>query len=99
MLVTADDRDYTDGPSSSSIVPESVSPESDMSSNVAPEHTELKQETSLPTSGHQYPVAHPPSNLSFGFMPPIIGSHMASFETNESQARDASRVPSFVVSI
>ncbi|XP_023741655.1 GBF-interacting protein 1 [Lactuca sativa] len=62
---------------------ENLSTEGDMSSSVA---HEPKQEPSPP--GHQYPV------VSFGFMPPIIGTHIAPFENTESQP---SRVPSFVV--
>ncbi|KAI3708192.1 hypothetical protein L2E82_37327 [Cichorium intybus] len=50
---------------------------------------EPKQEPSPPCQ--QYPV------VSFGFMPPIIGTHIAPFENTESQPHDASRVPSFVV--
>ncbi|XP_076894479.1 GBF-interacting protein 1-like isoform X1 [Bidens hawaiensis] len=62
----------------------------EVSSNVIPDHTESKQETSLPVPGHQYPVAR-------NFIPPIIGSQLAPFESNESQPRDASSVPTFVV--
>ncbi|KAI3702672.1 hypothetical protein L6452_28421 [Arctium lappa] len=97
VLVTPDDGDYPDCPPSSSNVPENLSAEGEVSSSVAPDHIESNPETSLPTTGHQYPVVHASPNLSFGFMPPIIGSHLAPFENNESQVRDASRVPSFVV--
>ncbi|KAK1431087.1 hypothetical protein QVD17_14308 [Tagetes erecta] len=97
VLATADDGGYPDRPPSSSNVPENLSPEGDLSSNAGPDHIESKQEASLPVPGHQYPVVHPSSNLSFGFIPPIIGNQMAPVESNESQTRDASRVPSFVV--
>ncbi|KAJ0482842.1 hypothetical protein HanIR_Chr13g0658351 [Helianthus annuus] len=99
VLATADDGDNLDRPPSSVDVPENVSPEGDVSYNVGPEHAESKQETSLPVPGHQYPVVHPSSNISFGFIPPIMGNHLPPFESNESQSRDAFRVPTFVVSI
>ncbi|KAI3753523.1 hypothetical protein L2E82_25578 [Cichorium intybus] len=93
-LPTTDEGDHLDRPTSSSNVPT----EGDMSSNVGPEYRDSKQETSsLPTPGHQYPVVHTSPNFSFGFMPPMIGSPITSFENNESQARDGSHVPSFVV--
>ncbi|XP_023752146.1 GBF-interacting protein 1-like [Lactuca sativa] len=97
------EEDHLERPptTSSSNVPESLP---DMSSNAGPEYREPKQETSsssssLPTPSHQYPVVHtsPNPNFSFGFMPPMIGSQVTSFENTESQARDASHVPSFVV--
>ncbi|KAD4179033.1 hypothetical protein R6Q59_022590 [Mikania micrantha] len=91
VLAIAGDGDYTNHPPPSSNVPE------DVSSNVGPEHAASKQETSLPVPGHQYPVVHPSSNLSFGIIPPIIGNQLSSFESNDSQPHDASRVPSFVV--
>ncbi|KAK9077418.1 hypothetical protein SSX86_005755 [Deinandra increscens subsp. villosa] len=97
VLATADDGDCPDRPPSSSNVHENLSPKGDLSSNVGPEHTVSKQETSLPVPGHQYPVVHPSTNLSFGFIPPIIGNQRAPFESNDSQPLDASRVPSFVV--
>ncbi|KAI3755679.1 hypothetical protein L1987_55485 [Smallanthus sonchifolius] len=97
VLATADDGGNPDGPPSSSNVPENLSPEADVPSNVGPDHTESKQETSVPAPDHQHPVVNPSSNLSFGFIPPIIGNRLAPFESNESQPRDASRVPSFVV--
>ncbi|XP_076903185.1 GBF-interacting protein 1-like [Bidens hawaiensis] len=62
----------------------------EVSSDVVSDHTESKQETSLPVPGHQYPVAN-------SFIPPIIGSQLAPFESNESQPRDASSVATFVV--
>ncbi|KAI3804887.1 hypothetical protein L1987_26758 [Smallanthus sonchifolius] len=97
VLATADDGGNPDRPPSSSNEPENLSPEADMSSDVGPDHTESKQETSIPAPDHQLPVVHPSSNLSFGFIPSIIGNQLAPFESNESQPRDASRVPSFVV--
>ncbi|CAI9294913.1 unnamed protein product [Lactuca saligna] len=97
------EEDHLERPTtSSSNVPESLPMEGDMSSNAGPEYREPKQEissSSLPTPSHQYPVVHtsPNPNFSFGFMPPMIGSQVTSFENTESQTRDASHVPSFVV--
>ncbi|GJV52799.1 hypothetical protein Tco_1448540 [Tanacetum coccineum] len=95
-LASADEGDQPDRPTSSGNMPESLSVDGDVSSNVAPEYQESKQETSLPTAGHQYPV-HTSPNFSFGFMPPMIGNQLSSFESNESQGRDGFHVPSLVV--
>nr|GEW38341.1 GBF-interacting protein 1-like isoform X1 [Tanacetum cinerariifolium] len=95
-LASADEGDQPDRPTSSSNMPESLSVDGDVSSNVAPEYQESKQETSLPTAGHQYPV-HTSPNFSFGFMSPMIGNQLSSFESNESQGRDGFHVPSLVV--
>lgn len=98
-LGTAEEGDYTDCPPSSSHVPENLSStEVDVSSSVVPEYNEPKQETNLPPGGHQYSVVHTSPNYSFGFMPPMLGNQLAPFESTESQARDVSRLPSFVVS-
>ncbi|KAL7588402.1 hypothetical protein Lser_V15G39816 [Lactuca serriola] len=102
------EEDHHEQPTtSSSNVPKNLPTEGDMSLNAGPECRELKQETSssssssssLPTPSHQYPAVHtsPNPNFSFGFMPPMIGSQVTSFENTKSQARDASHVPSFVV--
>lgn len=68
-----------------------------MSSSSAPEY-DSKQEIALPPGGHQYSTVHTSPNYSFGFMPPILGSQLAQFDSSESQARDVTRLPSFVVS-
>lgn len=97
-LVGAEEGDYPDlPPSSSSNIPENLSSEGDLQSSVAPDYSESKQETALPAASHQYPVVQTSPNFSFGFVPPMIGSQLAPFESIESQARDGSRVPSFVV--
>ncbi|KAL7587397.1 hypothetical protein Lser_V15G40989 [Lactuca serriola] len=103
------EEDHLEQPTtSSSNVPKNLPTEGDMSLNAGPECRESKQETSsssssssssLATPSHQYPAIHtsPNPNFSFGFMPPMIGSQVTSFENTKSQARDASHVPSFVV--
>ncbi|CAI9293968.1 unnamed protein product [Lactuca saligna] len=102
------EEDHLEQPTtSSSNVPKNLPTEGDMSLNAGPECRESKQETSssssssssLPTPSHQYPAVHtsPNPNFSFGFMPPMIGSQVTSFENTKSQAHDASHVPSFVV--
>ncbi|XP_049404428.1 GBF-interacting protein 1-like isoform X2 [Solanum stenotomum] len=60
-----------------------------------PEYSESKQETLK--GGHQYSVVHTSPNYSFGFVPPTLGSQLAPFEISESQSRDVSRLPNFVV--
>ncbi|CAK9167185.1 unnamed protein product [Ilex paraguariensis] len=94
-LATAD-QDYPDHSQSLLQVPES-SCEDDVSSSVVPEFSESKQENALPSGGHEYSAAHTSPSQSFGFMPPMIGSQLAPFESSESQARDVSRLPGFVV--
>ncbi|KAI7748467.1 hypothetical protein M8C21_005063 [Ambrosia artemisiifolia] len=96
-LASADDEDHPDRPLSSNNIPENLSTEGDASSNSAPDHHESKQETSLPTASHQYPIHNTSPNFSFGFIPPMIGTHLTSFEPNESHSRDGSQVPNFVV--
>lgn len=66
----------------------------DVSSSI-PEYSESKQETLK--GGHQYSVVHTSPNYSFGFVPPTLGSQLAPFEISESQSRDVSRLPNFVV--
>lgn len=66
----------------------------DVSSSI-PEYSESKQETLK--GGHQYSVVHTSPNYSFGFVPPTLGSQLAPFEISESQSRDVSRFPNFVV--
>ncbi|KAL7618920.1 hypothetical protein Lser_V15G02378 [Lactuca serriola] len=52
----------------------------------------------LPTEGDMSSNAGPEyREPNFGFMTPMIGSQVTSFENTESQARDASHVPSFIV--
>ncbi|KAK9056827.1 hypothetical protein SSX86_024191 [Deinandra increscens subsp. villosa] len=96
-LASAGDEDHPDPPSSSNDIPENLSAEGDVSSNSGLDYHESKQETSIPTASHQYPVLHTSPNLSFGFIPPMIGTHLTSFETNESPGRDGSQAPNFVV--
>lgn len=83
-------------------MPENVSPgEADVPSSFSPgpEFDQSKSEAVLPTGGPQYSVVHTAPNYSaFGLMPPMLGSQFAPFESSETQARDASRLPSFVVS-
>ncbi|CAK7349150.1 unnamed protein product [Dovyalis caffra] len=96
-LVTAEEGIYPDHPQSPpSHVPGNLSAEGDVSSNAVPDY-ESKQEAALLSGGHPYSVVHTSPSYSFGFVPPMIGSQIASFENSESQARDVSRLPSFVV--
>ncbi|XP_011008079.1 PREDICTED: flocculation protein FLO11 [Populus euphratica] len=95
-LVTAEEGNYPDHPQSPSHVPGKLSAEGDVSSNVVPDY-ESKQEAALLSGGQQYSVVHTSPSYSFGFVPPMLGSQIAPFENSESQARDVSRLPSFVV--
>ena len=91
--------DYPDYPQSARHVPENLlAGEGDVSSPASPDYTESKKETSLPLEGHQYSMVHTSPSYSFGFMPPMVSSPIAPFESSDAQARDVSRLPSFVVS-
>ncbi|KAI3695350.1 hypothetical protein L1987_78346 [Smallanthus sonchifolius] len=91
------DEDHPDRPSSPNNIPENLSAVGDVSSNAGPDYQESKHETLLPTATHQYPAVHTSPNFSFGFIPPMIGTHLTSFVTNESQGRDGTQVSNFVV--
>ncbi|XP_057466037.1 GBF-interacting protein 1-like isoform X1 [Actinidia eriantha] len=96
-IVTNEEGAYPDQPQSPRLVPEKLSSgEGDVSSTAVPQYIESKQETALPGS-RQYSMLHPSSSYSFGFMPSMVGSQLAPFESSDSQARDVSRVPSFVI--
>ncbi|XP_043689113.1 GBF-interacting protein 1-like isoform X2 [Telopea speciosissima] len=91
----AQEEGYPDHPQSPTQMPENLSSgEADVSSSQV---TESKPETLLPSGGPQYSVVHTAANYSFGFMPPVVGGQLAPFESSEPQARDVSRLPSFVV--
>ncbi|KAG6787196.1 hypothetical protein POTOM_008831 [Populus tomentosa] len=94
--VTAEEGIYPDHPQSPSHVPENLSAEGDVSSNTVPDY-ESKQEAALLSGGHQYSVVHTSPGYSFGLVPPMLSGQIMPFENSESQARDVSRLPSFVV--
>ncbi|KAK9156379.1 hypothetical protein Sjap_003859 [Stephania japonica] len=90
--------DYSDHPLSPSNVQENVpSAEADGPTVSGPDYEQTKLESMLPVGGPQYSVVHTAPNYPFGLMPPILGAQFASFESSESQARDVSRLPSYVV--
>lgn len=98
-MATAEEGDYPDHPQSPTRVPENLSSgDGDVSSSAIPEYTESKQDTTLPSGGHQYSMVHTNPTYGFGFVPPMIGSQLAPVENCESQVRDVSRVPSYIVS-
>lgn len=97
-LATAEEGEYPDHPPSPSQAPENLSAEADVSTSAVLDYSESKQETALQTGGHQYSAVHTSPNYSFGFVPPVLGSQLAPFENSDSQGRDVSRIPSFVVS-
>ncbi|KAJ6710705.1 FLOCCULATION PROTEIN (DUF1296) [Salix koriyanagi] len=87
---------YPDHPQLPSHVPGNLSAEVDVPSNTAPDH-ESKQKAALLSGGQQYSVVHTSPGYSFGFVPPMLGSQIVPIENSESQARDVSHLPSFVV--
>ncbi|KAG4963835.1 hypothetical protein JHK82_040512 [Glycine max] len=96
--VTSEVGDYPDHPQSPTNGAENLSSgEVDGSSSAIQEYNESKQDTALPSGGHQYSGVHTSPNYSFGFMPPMLGTQLTQFDNSESQTRDASRLPSFIV--
>ncbi|WOH05827.1 hypothetical protein DCAR_0625248 [Daucus carota subsp. sativus] len=84
--------------SASSHVPNNLTTDSDVSSTVVvPESSESKQLTDLPSGGNQYSVVNTSPTYSFGILPTMVASQAAPIESTDSQARDASRLPGFVV--
>ncbi|CAA0808411.1 Kinase-related protein of unknown function (DUF1296 [Striga hermonthica] len=89
------DVKYPDQPQSPSQGPENFpTNEVEVSSSINPDYSESKPEGA--PGIYQHPMVHT-SNYSFGFMPPTLGGQLAPSEISESQARDASRMPGFVV--
>lgn len=75
-----------------------LSGEVDMSSSAIQEYNESKQDATLQSEDNQYSVVHTSPNYSFGLMPPMLATQPPQFDNSESQARDISRLPSFLVS-
>ncbi|KAK8621481.1 hypothetical protein V6N13_067910 [Hibiscus sabdariffa] len=88
---TAEEGDYTDHPQSPAHAPGNLSGDGDVSSSI-PEYNENKQENALLSGSHQHSAVTSP-NYSFGIVPPML----APFGNAESQAREVTRLSSFVV--
>ncbi|XP_072969616.1 GBF-interacting protein 1-like [Typha angustifolia] len=74
--------------------------EVEKSSNIpeTAESDQLKEEAALAPEGPQYSVVPTvPSYSTFGLMPHMLGNQFAPFETSESQTRDTSRLPNYMV--
>ncbi|OIW02505.1 hypothetical protein TanjilG_12819 [Lupinus angustifolius] len=96
--VTSEMGDHPDHPQSPANVPENLSSsEVDGSSSAIQEYNESKQDTAFPYEGHQYSEVHTSPNYSYGYVPPILGNQATPFDSSETQTRDISRLPSFVV--
>lgn len=92
-------EDYPDHPLSPDNTPVNLEPGVvDGSSSTNQESNESKQDTVFPSEGLQYPGVHISPNYSYGFVPPMLGPQLTPFDNSESQARDISRLPSFIVS-
>ncbi|XVF71708.1 hypothetical protein PTKIN_Ptkin12aG0061200 [Pterospermum kingtungense] len=89
---TAEKVDYTDHPQSPAHASENLSGDGNVSSSI-PEYHENQQDNALLSGGHQFSAVHTSPNYSFGLVPPMLSP----FENAESQAREVSRLPSFVV--
>ncbi|KAJ6824574.1 GBF-interacting protein 1-like [Iris pallida] len=98
---TTHETDYADQPRSVPQMPEHLSSrEQEISTSIpaAPENDQLKPEAAVAPEGSQYSVVHTaPTYSNFGLIPQILGNQFTTFEGAELQARDATRIPSFVV--
>ncbi|KAK9691229.1 hypothetical protein RND81_09G184300 [Saponaria officinalis] len=91
-LTPADGVEYADC-SSISEQAETLSPDVVAPSSSVPDLSDSKEMTNVP----QNSSIHSSSSYSFDVMPPIIGNHLGQMEGSETQARDVSRAPGFVV--
>ncbi|XP_056842117.1 GBF-interacting protein 1-like isoform X2 [Raphanus sativus] len=90
-----DDEDnvYSESPSQ---VPNDMAGEGINATDAAPVYDVSKQENMLESESNQNPFDHVPSNI-IGTVPPAPGSQHPQFENADPQARDALRIPNFVV--
>ncbi|CAL1407943.1 unnamed protein product [Linum trigynum] len=82
-------------PQSPSPVSGDLQNDGDVSASAAPDYSEGKQESAM-SAAHPYSGVHAPPSY-FGIVHPVIGGQIPQFENSESQPRDVSRLPSFVV--
>ncbi|CAN7113249.1 unnamed protein product [Brassica rapa subsp. narinosa] len=89
-----DNNVYSESPSQ---VPNDMAGEGITATDAAaPEYDVSKQENMLESEGNQNSFDHVPSNIT-GLAPPAPGSQLPQFENADPQARDALRIPNFVV--
>ncbi|XP_074566028.1 GBF-interacting protein 1-like isoform X2 [Curcuma longa] len=97
---TAEEDDFSEHPQSPEQVTDNYSKKEIVISNSASpetEYNETNQEDSISPEGSQNLIVQStPSYPPVGLVPQL-SSQIASFESSESQARDASRLPSFLV--
>ncbi|XP_068637661.1 GBF-interacting protein 1-like isoform X2 [Aristolochia californica] len=96
-----EEGEYPNHPQSSTHMQENLlhsEPDASSAISPGPEYDPTKPETALPPGGPHYSVVHTAPNYStFGLVPPMLGNQFSPFESSEPQARDATRIPSFVV--
>ncbi|CAH2054594.1 unnamed protein product [Thlaspi arvense] len=88
-----DNNVYSQSPSQ---VQDDMAGEGITATNAAPEYDVSKQENMLESESNQNSFDHVPSNI-MGLVPPAHGSQLPQFESADAQARDALRIPNFVV--
>lgn len=84
---------YSETPSQ---VPDNMAGEGITATNAAPEFDVSKQENMLESESNQHSFDHVPTNI-IGLVPPAPGGQLPQFENADLQARDALRIPNFVV--
>ncbi|CAH8356473.1 unnamed protein product [Eruca vesicaria subsp. sativa] len=88
-----DNNVYSDSPSQ---VPNDMAGEGITATNAASENDVSKQENMFESESNQNSFDHVPSNI-IGHAPPAPASQVPQFENADPQARDALRIPNFVV--
>ncbi|MQL89168.1 hypothetical protein Taro_021735 [Colocasia esculenta] len=87
-------------PETSSQMPDSPSNnegDNSLNSCVVSDFEQPNEASGVAEGGAQFSVVHTaPAYSAFGLVPPMLGSQLAPFESSESQAREASRVASFI---
>lgn len=96
----AEEEDFSELPQSSELVAESYSVKEIAASNITSpekEYNQANQEDSLaPENSQNVVLQSTPSYPPVGLVPQL-GNQITSFEGSDSQARDMSRLPSFLV--
>ncbi|KAL1211997.1 GBF-interacting protein 1-like [Cardamine amara subsp. amara] len=87
-----DNNVYSETPSQ---VPDNMAGEGITATNAAPEYDVSKQEM-LESESNHHSFDHVPTNI-IGLVPQAPGSQLPQFENADLQARDALRIPNFVV--
>lgn len=93
---TEKEEDHTVYSESPSQVPDDMAGEGIIATNADQDYDVSKQENMLESESNRNSFDHVPSNI-IGLVPPAPGSQIPQFENADPQARDALRIPNFMV--